>query len=324
MSYKPLIIVLGEPRSIFIEILLKTYKKIIFKNMKRPIILIGSINLLKKQMNYFNFKSKINIISYEKINTVKNNKSINIIDIDLKVHKPFQKKFKNSNEYIKKSFDLAIRILKNSKACGLINGPISKEKFLKKKFLGITEYITKKSNSKESSMLIYNKKLSVSPITTHVPLKKVAKIIKRKVIIDKVLLLEKFYRKNIKKPKIAILGLNPHCESVDKISEEKKIIIPAVKYLKSKKINIFGPFSADTFFLKTNYSKYNLVIGMYHDQVLTPIKTLFKFDAINITVGLPFIRISPDHGPNENMLSLNKSDPQSLIKSIIFFDKNGI
>jgi len=169
-------------------------------------------------------------------------------------------------------------------------------------------------------MLIYNKKLSVSPITTHVPLKKVAKIIKRKVIIDKVLLLEKFYRKNIKKPKIAILGLNPHCESVDKISEEKKIIIPAVKYLKSKKINIFGPFSADTFFLKTNYSKYNLVIGMYHDQVLTPIKTLFKFDAINITVGLPFIRISPDHGPNEKMMGENKSNPLSLIKAITFLD----
>ena len=90
-------------------------------------------------------------------------------------------------------------------------------------------------------------------------------------------------------------------------------------YLKSKKINISGLFSADTFFLKENYKKYNLVIGMYHDQVLTPAKTLFHFNAINITVGLPFIRISPDHGPNESMVSKNISNPLSLIKSIDFF-----
>ena len=121
------------------------------------------------------------------------------------------------------------------------------------------------------------------------------------------------------KPKIAILGLNPHCESNSLVSEEDKIIKPALMYLKSKKIDISGLFSADTFFLKENYKKYNLVIGMYHDQVLTPAKTLFHFNAINITIGLPFIRISPDHGPNESMVSKNISNPLSLIKSIDFF-----
>jgi len=115
------------------------------------------------------------------------------------------------------------------------------------------------------------------------------------------------------------LGLNPHCESNSLVSEEDKIIKPALMSLKSKKINISGLFSADTFFLKENYKKYNLVIGMYHDQVLTPAKTLFDFNAINITVGLPFIRISPDHGPNESMVSKNISNPLSLIKSIDFF-----
>ena len=162
--------------------------------------------------------------------------------------------------------------------------------------------------------------MSVCPITTHLPINKVASNLSIKKICSSVVRLNNFFNNNLKiKPKIAILGLNPHCESNNLISEEDKIIKPALIHLKSKKINISGLFSADTFFLKENYKKYNLVIGMYHDQVLTPAKTLFDFNAINITVGLPFIRISPDHGPNESMVSKNISNPLSLIKSIDFF-----
>ena len=105
------------------------------------------------------------------------------------------------------------------------------------------------------------------------------------------------------------------------MSEEEKIIIPAINNLKNKKINIRGPFSADTFFLDKNIKKYNVVIGMYHDQVLTPIKTIFKFNAINITLGLPFIRVSPDHGPNFEMLGKNKSDPSSFFYAMRFFNE---
>ena len=171
-------------------------------------------------------------------------------------------------------------------------------------------------------MLIYNENLSVCPLTTHLPLKKVTKSITLKLIRQKVKLIDIFYRKILNiKPKIAILGLNPHCETTDKFSEEEKIIIPTIKKLKKNNIDITGPFSADTFFLTKNIKKYNVVVGHYHDQVLTPIKTLYKFDAINITLGLPYMRISPDHGPNENMVSKNKSNPLSLRKSIEFFVK---
>jgi 4-hydroxythreonine-4-phosphate dehydrogenase len=90
--------------------------------------------------------------------------------------------------------------------------------------------------------------------------------------------------------------------------------------LKKLKYDIEGPLSADTIFLKKNRKKFDLVVGMYHDQVLTPIKTLFEYDAINITIGLPFIRVSPDHGPNESMLGKNKSNYLSLLKSIKFLD----
>jgi len=96
-------------------------------------------------------------------------------------------------------------------------------------------------------------------------------------------------------------------------------LLPCVKNLR-KKINIIGPLSADTLFLKDNRKKYDIIIGMYHDQVLTPMKTLFEYNAINITIGLPFIRISPDHGPNENMIGKNISSPESLSKAIRFLD----
>ena len=102
---------------------------------------------------------------------------------------------------------------------------------------------------------------------------------------------------------------------------EKNEILPAVKLLREKKINISGPFSADTIFLKENREKFDVIVGMYHDQVLSPMKTIFGFDAINITVGLPFIRITPDHGPNYKMFGKNKSKPDSLIQAFNFLNK---
>ena len=114
MNYKPLLIVLGEPRSVFIEIFLKAYKKL-RKKIKRPIILIGSSTLVKKQLNYFNYNYKINEIYDDKIKLIKNNNNINLINIDLDVKKPFQKIFYKSNEYIESSFSTAIKLLKKKK-----------------------------------------------------------------------------------------------------------------------------------------------------------------------------------------------------------------
>ena len=171
-------------------------------------------------------------------------------------------------------------------------------------------------------MLIFNKKLSTSPITTHLALKDVHKHISKQKIYSHVDLIVDFYKKNFKKnPRIAITGLNPHCESNYKSSEEERIIKPAIKYLIKKKYKIDGPFPADTIFLKEQSKKFDVVIGMYHDQVLVPAKTLFEFNSINITLGLPFVRISPDHGPNSRMLGKNTSNPKSLIKALEFLDQ---
>ncbi len=250
------------------------------------------------------------------------NKSINLINIEFNQKNAFEKISKKSNLFIKKSFQVAFEILKNGITNKFINGPISKKSFLSNKHLGITEYISKHFKVNESCMLIYNKKFSVCPITTHLPIKYVAKKINKKLIIKKVKLINHFYKQKFGFiPRIAVLGLNPHCESIDRFNEDERIIKPTVKYL-SKKYNISGPHSADTIFIKKIRTNFDVVIGMYHDQVLTPIKTLFEYDAINITLGLPFVRISPDHGPNEKMLGKNLSNPLSLIRAINFLDKN--
>ena len=318
---KPILIVCGEPNSIFSEILIKAFKK--YKN-KNPIILIGSTNLLKKQLQKLNFNNNLNQINFHdnKFLNIKKNK-INIIDIKYNFKKPFEMISSKSNNYIKKCFEKAFQIVKKNPIKGLINGPISKKHFLGKKYYGITEYVFEKFKfKKDYSMLIYNKSLSVSPITTHIPISKIKKKLKKKDIISKALLIDQFYKKNfLKKPKLGITGLNPHCENFFEVSEEKRIIIPAIKNLRKKKINISGPFPADTIFLKQNMKKFDVIIGMYHDQVLTPIKSIFGFNAINVTLGLPFIRISPDHGPNTEMIGKNRSNPQSLIKAISFLDK---
>lgn len=318
MNFKPIIIVAGEPNSIFFEIFLKIINKNSFKS---PIILIASKNLLQKQIKFFKSKIKIHELDYSKKKlNIQNLDKINLINVDYNQKKIFEKISNKSSLYIEDCFKIALEILKNKISNKLINGPISKKFFLKKKFIGITEYLAKKTNSNNVAMVIYNKSLSVSPITTHLPLKYVSRKIKKSLIENKVKTISSFWLKHFnKKPKIGITGLNPHCESIDSFNEDAQIIKPTVQFLK-KKYNISGPFPADTIFLKDNRNKFDIIIGMYHDQILTPVKTLFEYDAINVTVGLPFIRVSPDHGPNEQMLGKNISNPLSLTRSIQFLD----
>ena len=320
MKNKPILIIAGEPNSVFLEIFFKSIK---FKQFKTPLILICSLKILKLHMKKLKFKKKINLINNLILDDlILNNKSINLINVPYKSRAKLEKISSKSNHYINKSFETALKIIKSGSSSKLINGPISKKNFLKNKFLGITEFIAKNTATKEKAMLIYNKNLSVCPVTTHLPLNKVSKRINKKIICEKAILINNFYMNYFGlKPKIAITGLNPHCESFDK-KEDEKIIKPAIDFLIKSGYHVSGPHSADTIFLKNNRKKYNVIIGMYHDQVLGPLKALYEFDAINITVGLPFIRISPDHGPNESMVGKNKSNPLSLINAITFMDKN--
>ena len=311
MKNKPIIIVAGEPKSVFFEIFFKALR---LNKFRSPIILIASYKLLKIQMKRLNFKKKIQLLELNELKEYKlDNKIINIININLNKKKP--------NIYIKKCFDIGFKIIKSNFSNKFINGPIDKTSFLKRKHLGITEYISNEFKIKNTAMLIYNDQLSVCPITTHLPLKIVSKKINQSLINEKIRLINDFYTKDIGiKPKIAVTGLNPHCETIYKFNEDEKIVRPAIKLNKKKGFKIEGPFPADTIFLKQNRKKYDVILGMYHDQVLSPIKALKEYDAINITLGLPFFRVSPDHGPNFKMINKNSSNPLSLIKAIKFLD----
>ena len=274
-------------------------------------------------MKRFKFNKKIRILNQDDLDGPKiNNNKINIIDIKLYNSNIKKMKSKLHSNYIERCFNMAFQLIKNGYTDKFINGPINKRTFLNKRFLGVTEYIASKFNKKKVGMLIYNKRLSVSPLTTHLPLKFVSKKITKKLIEEKITIINDFFKKRlILNPKIAVTGLNPHCESIDKYNEDKKIVLLAVKSLIKKKINVKGPYPADTIFLKANRDKFDVILGMYHDQVLTPIKALFEYDAINITMGLPFLRVTPDHGPNEKMFGQNKSNPLSLIRALKFLDK---
>ncbi len=177
-------------------------------------------------------KVKINLQNFDnQKNLLKNN----IYNIDIPID------FKNislvkKNSYIKKSFEIALNLLKKDNSLALINGPISKTTFLKGKYNGITEFLAFKTKSNNEVMFLFNKELSVSPITTHIPINKVAQKIKKKIIINKINSINNFYKKFLGfEPRIAVTGLNPHCETFEGKDIEKTEILPAIKILKKKK-----------------------------------------------------------------------------------------
>ncbi len=308
MSSKPILIVPGEKKSIFFEIFFKSLKS---KSFSSPLILICDKKNLSREIKKYKFRYVIEQIELNKINSEKFHKNkVYVIHV----------KYENSYIYVYNCFKVAFRLIKEGFTHKMINGPINKTKTLNKKYLGVTEFVAKNFKISKFAMLIYNKKLSVCPVTTHLPIKLVAKKITRKMIKEKIIIINNFFKKYLRyKPRIAVIGLNPHCESVLKFNEDTKIIDPVIRSLKNK-INVKGPFPADTIFLRNNRKKFDVIIGMYHDQVLTPIKTIFEYDAINVTTGLPFLRVTPDHGPNEKMIGKNISSPISLIRSLEFLD----
>ena len=313
-------IISGEPNSINSEIIGKVLK-IKKKFSRQNFFIIGNYKLIKKQFEQLKSNIKLKkITKIENNNFAKNNF---VLDVPLAFKNPFKVPIKNKRPYLIKCFNIAIDLAKKKKVVGFINCPINKFETFGVKSMGITEFLAKKEKvfGKEA-MLIYNKSLSVSPITTHIKIKNVSKNITKKIIINKSLTINNFYKRRFNmKPKIGLLGLNPHNFEFRKGSEELKTIIPAIKTLKKNKIFIYGPISSDTAFNNQSKKKYDVILGMYHDQVLSPFKALYNFNAINVTLGLPYIRVSPDHGTGEDIIKKNLANPKSLVQCIKFFSK---
>ena len=323
---KRIIIILGEPNSINSEIFLKSINKI--KKKKINFIIIGNFSLLINQAKYLGYKinKDFNILKAENITTKNKNKFI-FVDIKYTQKKSFNLKLNKSSKFIEECFECAIYLIKKKISFKLINLPINKSKFTKHRYKGITEYLASKTNNKnKENMLLFNENFSVLPLTTHIALKNVSKNISFKKIEQACRNVNFFYSKVLKKKKfkIGILGLNPHNGENGYIgNEEKKIIIPTINKLK-RKYPIYGPISPDTSFLQRKERRIDVLIGHYHDQVLTTFKNIFDLDAINITIGLPFIRISPDHGTGSGIIGKNIANPESFIKAVNFLSKYNV
>ena len=310
-------IIAGEPNSINSEIIAKAWKK---KKKLKNIFVIGNYSILNKQMLKLGIK-----IPLAKIKSFQEFKKIDkllVLDVPLKFKSEFSINPSDAKIYIFKCFDVAHNLALKKKIKGFINAPIDK-KIFNKKYLGVTEYLSEKNMCKNKEvMMIHNKKLSVVPLTTHIDIKNVANKITFNLIKSKIITLNKFYLKMFnKKPKIAILGLNPHNSENRDNSIENKIIKPALIKLKKIKIDIKGPFPADTAFNRQKTNTYDVIVGMYHDQVLAPFKALYGYDAINITLGLKYLRLSPDHGTAQDIIGLNKGNPESLESAINFLNR---
>jgi 4-hydroxythreonine-4-phosphate dehydrogenase len=318
---KKIIIISGDPNSINSEIIYKCFKKL-NNSIKKRIYLISNYNLLNKQFK--KLKYSIKTLKVKNLNDKISHANLKIINLNLKFNNCFNIKNKNCSKFVKKSISLAHKLALRDDVSGIINCAINKN-LLNKAKTGVTELLALKCKIKDKSevMLITNKRLSVCPLTTHIDVKNISKNITSKTIHAKIKTIHLWYKKKFKKnPKIAMLGLNPHNAEFRQGSEEKRVIIPTIKKLRNKKINLKGPFVADTFFIN-DYKDYDVVVGMYHDQVLAPFKSLFKFDAINISLGLKYLRVSPDHGVAINIIGKNKADETSLFKCINFVNRFG-
>ena len=314
-----IILVSGDPNSINSELINKVWLKL--KNStKKRIYIISNYRLLREQFKKLNYS--FNALKVKNLDNSKNELRLKILDIDLKFDNPFKVPYSEASRFVIKSLNLAHSYGLKKDVKGIINCPIDK-KLLKKSKIGVTEFFANKCNIKDHSeaMLIWNKKLAVSPLTTHIDIKDISKKLKPYKIEKKIKTISSWFYKNFKtKPKIAVLGLNPHNAELRQNSEEKKIIIPTIKKLKRQKFKVEGPLVSDTLFIK-DYKNFDIIFGMFHDQVLAPFKTLFKYDAVNFTLGLKYLRLSPDHGTAVKLIGKNKANRTSLLKCIYFLKK---
>jgi len=311
----------GEPSGIGPDLIIQLSCSTFWNQINIPIACIADPELLINRANTLGKKIKIKEISNpEELKKNKRNE-IQVIKIAKCPNTKYGKLHRSNAKYVLDNLNYGIDTALTNKKVGLVTGPISKENIISidKKFSGHTEHIQKLTKSKDVLMLLESEKLKVALATTHIPLKAVPKKITKSLIINKAIILDDELKNKfkIKNPQITLLGLNPHAGEGGKIgSEEKEILLPAVKELRKKKINISYPKSADTAFTKKGLKKTDAFLGMYHDQVLPVLKALSFGSAVNVTLGIPIVRTSVDHGVALDMAGSGKSDTASLKEAI--------
>ncbi len=272
----------------------------------------------RKALNIANFSFN-NIKSADEAN-IKRANIINCLDDNVRVELGKSTNIAGESSLI--SLEHAVKDLKEGKIDVLITAPINKDNVQSDKFNfpGHTEYLAKESSeSKEPLMLMVSENLKVGVVTTHLPLSKVSEAITEEAILKKLRIMNKTLIQDfrIRKPKIAVLGLNPHAGDNGLLgTEEVDVIIPAIKKAKEEDILALGPYPADGFFGSDNFKKVDAILAMYHDQGLTPFKALAFNSGVNYTAGLDFIRTSPGHGTAYEITGLGQASEISFRNAI--------
>ena len=311
---KLIAITIGDINGIGIDVLLKTWKEKKIKNF----ILVTNINILNKFLRKRKIKLITNIVNNKKNRFIFLKDKFNIFS--------YEANSLEDNTY--KSLKYGYSICAKKRCIGVITLPLRKDiikKKISKNFIGHTEFFQKKDKKNNVNMILFHKKIIISPLTTHIEVKKIAKVISnKKFLYNQIYNLNKSleFDLNIKKPNLIISGLNPHAGENGEIGkEEEKIINPVIEKLQKKGININGPFSADSLLIKDNLKKYDCFIFIYHDQALIPFKFISQFSGVNYTGNLSIIRTSPDHGTAYNLLGSNKFSNKSFINSYKLINK---
>lgn len=224
-------------------------------------------------------------------------------------------------KYAVKSLQAAVEALKSKHIEALVTAPIHKKNVQSPEFnfSGHTPFLKQFFGADDVVMLMCAENMRVGLVTEHVPVKEIASHITRQSIFKKIFLLKESMQRDfgIDKPKIAVLGLNPHAGDEGLVGmEEEEQIKPAIKEARHNNILAFGPYSADAFFARGSFGKFDAVLAMYHDQGLIPFKSLATGEGINYTAGLGAIRTSPDHGTAFDIAGKNRADETSFRKSI--------
>lgn len=319
---RPIIAVtMGDPAGIGPEVIIKALSLAEIQRLSRPVV-IGDSSVMKNAMK----TSKISPLVLNEIKRIENGNFqpgiINILNLDnvevskLKIGKVSAEAGRAAIKYVERAIDLAL----DGKVDAIATAPINKEAIHKAgyRYNGHTELLAQKTKAKHHAMVFFSDSIRVALVTTHIPLSQVSKELDRKKIVDIIKLCDKELRRFLgKAPKIGVAGLNPHAgESEIFGSEDEKIIRPAVEEAKKLGIDVKGPISADAIFYLANIGMFDIVVAMYHDQGLIPLKLLSFNKSVNVTLGLPIIRTSVDHGTGFDIAGKGWANPGSMVQAI--------
>ncbi|WP_422090140.1 4-hydroxythreonine-4-phosphate dehydrogenase PdxA [Tenacibaculum ovolyticum] len=307
----------GDINGIGIEIILKTFEDKRMLEFCTPVIFASNklISYHKKNLKLNNNIHGINLIdkiAHGKINLMNSWKE----EVKITIGKTTE----IGGEFAYKSLEAATNALKSNHIDILLTAPISKENIQSEhfNFPGHTEYLEEKLDGK-SLMILMTDELRIGLITGHIPVSKIAETITPQLIKEKVETMHTSLKQDfsINKPKIAILGLNPHCGDNGIIGkEDDEIVRPTIAEIKESGKLVFGPYAADGFFGSETYKQFDGVLAMYHDQGLAPFKALSFGNGVNFTAGLSKIRTSPDHGTGFDIAGKNKANPSSFKEAL--------